>query len=169
MLAEAGAVVTVVEQGQTFVGLTVVVAVGADQHLGVAVAVDVAGSGERICEARLVLVALGGPRGARAETRGGTQVERDPTLVELGVVVHVGADQHISKSVAVDVAGGGHGAPVVRRSLVVVAGPRGSCIETCRRAVEDPGLTSPDSRVVGPCADDDIAESIAVDIACGGR
>ena len=76
---------------------------GAHDDLGVTVAVHVAPRRDGAAETRVRLVTLGGPGGGGCEAGGGAQVDEDPSLVGLAVVVERGAHHDVRKAVGVDV------------------------------------------------------------------
>jgi hypothetical protein len=95
------------DEGRALVGLARVVPVGADDHVVVAVAIDVPGPRDAIAQVRLCLVRfeLGG-RGAGTpvrDPRGAPQEQEGRSLVRLARVVPRGADDHVGVAVPIDV------------------------------------------------------------------
>ena len=118
------------DKGGALVGLAVVVIKGRDDDVGIAVAVHVAGGADPVAQDGGGLVALGQPVGV-----GGGAVGSQPgrraipdkgrTLVGLGVVVTVGADDNVGIAVAVDIAGRARRAAHVDGVLVALGRPVG--------------------------------------------
>ena len=80
-----------------------IVAVGTDDHVRVAVAVDVPCGSGRMAEGRVRLVALGRPRRVRPEPRGRAEIDVGAALLRLAVVVARGPNDDVRVAVAVDV------------------------------------------------------------------
>src|SRR4029079_13820762 len=93
-----------VDVGASLVGLPVVVAGSAHDHVGEAVAVDVAGGAHAPAEAGARLIALHDPGRGGGEAGGRAQVHVGAALVGLPVVVEGSPDDQVRVAVAVDVA-----------------------------------------------------------------
>ena len=150
----------------------IVVVVGADDDIGIAVAVDVAGVGHAVAEVVACSFALVGPVGIGilGETRGGAVVDIGLPGHASAIIVAIGADDNIIVTVVVDVAGRCHAdAEEVVGGLALVI-PVGSGGRAGGRAVIHigfPGVAATVVVVVG--AHDDIVVAVTVDIARSGH
>src|SRR6185369_894905 len=129
---------TVEGERATLVRLVVVVEVRADDDIGPAVAVHVAGRRDGDPELRIDLAALDRPRGRGAETRRGSEVREGRALARLAARKADGAGDHVGEPVAVHVARGRHRGAELRDGLVALGRPPGDPLEArCRAAIEE--------------------------------
>ena len=139
---------------------------GADDHVAIAVAVDVARRGNGSSEFGARLIALDRPCGRRCKTRGRPKESVDTPLVGLAVVVGEGADDHVREAVAVDITRRGDRGSELGVRLIALGGPGRGGRETGRRAEENRGTPLVGLAVVEERrADDDLVESIPVDVS----
>ncbi len=140
-------------------------AIGADDDVGEAVAVDVAGRAEAIAKESIGDVRLECLRRARSEPAPRAVEDPDESFIHLRVVVASGADDDVGVAVTIDVTGAGD-SPENGLGLVAFEGPRWvrsqarsrSEVEVCGAFVE-----------LGVCAsrggDDHVGVAVAVDVA----
>jgi hypothetical protein len=154
------------DEGPALIGLTVVGVGGADDDVGVAVAVDVARRRDRECEVRAGLIAFRRPRWGRRQASCRPVVDGGTALSSLTVLVDRCADDDIREAVSVEVACRRNRVAEHRKGLVALGSPRRVHRQPSGRAVEDecPSLSGL-AVVEVRRADDDIGEAVAVDIA----
>ena len=135
-----------------------------DDQVIVAVSVDVPGDGHAVAETSAGLVALGRPR-ARHESVGRALVQEDLPAVAHRSVVAGRPDQELGKPVPVHVAGEAHGGAEVGAGLLALDAPghdpRPGPVDQKHLALV--GLAP----VVVGRADDEVGQSVAVDVARG--
>ncbi len=137
----------------------------ANDHVVVAVVVDVPGRPHRVAEFGPNPVALGGPvRGGGKPTRRAV-VDIDAALSALAVVVVGRADDDVVVAVAVDVPRRPHRVAEPGIRLVALGAPGGGVAEAGWGAVIDVGPALILLTVAVPlCADDDVVVAVAVDV-----
>src|SRR5207249_10361417 len=109
----------------SFVGLAIVVEGRADNHIGIAVTIDVTRRLDGEAQLRAQLIALRRPGCGRRWAGGRAEEEIRPPLARLAVVVVGGADEDIREAVAIDVPRGGDRLTERGARLVALSGPRG--------------------------------------------
>ena len=124
-----------IEISAPFIGLAIVVDQGADDDVGIAIAVDVTGRTGGNAEVGASLVAFSRPIGRAAEPGGRAIEDEGPAFAGLTGVVVEGADDDISIPVAVDIAGRADRPAEVRR--------RPGCSPTSRPAAAPKPLGDP--------------------------
>ena len=161
-------------EGRALARLARGVEIGADDHVGEAVSVDVPGARDRVTQLRAALVRLqlcvrGGGIPIR-DARGAAQEHEGRALTEaLTRVVGIRADDHVGESVAVDVPGARDRVAQVRLDLVrfelrVRGG--GVAIRDARGAAQEHEGRAllPLTRFVEIGADDHVVVAVAVDV-----
>ena len=165
-----------VDESHPLVGLAVVIPIGPDDDVGVAVPVHVPRRAGREAKKGPRLVALGLPVGILRRARlsqscGRTVPDEDGALVDLPVVVPAGSDDHIVIAVAVHIPRcTNRVAAEVGPGLVAFRHPVGigwhpGCPQPCGRTIPDEDGAFVALPVVVPAGpDDDVIEAVAVHI-----
>ncbi len=155
---------TMVNEGSSFVRLTVVVGRSTDHDVGIAVTVHIAAARYRITEFSRYQIDVKNRGVGRRDTGRRTVVDEDRSFVDLAVVITRSADDEIAVAVTVKVACGGYRGAVTRVCLIRV--DPADRHQTGRRTVIEPDESFVGIAViVERCGNRDIAETVAVHIA----
>ncbi len=155
-----------IDKRRTFIILAKVKIWRPDDHIVIAVIIDIAGSRNRKAKMGICLIALCLPRGSGGKTGYRAQVDKRRTFINLAIAICPRPDDHIVIAVIIDIAGSRNRKAKMGICLIALCLPRGSIRKTRYRAQVDKRRTFIILAIVKIWRPDDhIVIAVIIDIA----